>query len=345
MKTRRWFSKCSSSHLFLKTGEGVIQLPLSKRKRPSTRELNSHRMGETKREETNCYKCPVCLFDPCRWSSQWHHVPTLVGATIHLLDLLWQNIRTSCNPQTCLQKHGQWKARRKESQRCRGVHGGVCVCTWGQEGGAGKRSWKPDLLKGPEGFWRADPRWLQNREAHSELTAHMWAIKQRRKEWWPVLEDRGDGGGESSLELELKVLDMGIKGEVGKECKMGEWNVQASRLTSRWISKTLLRSLPYCRSPLHPCVIKFTMKPDPCLSGLWQGNGCVCVCVSGVQESSTWGSASLLFPLVPGPHFPQNSFSYRQWYGPDKAERMGDAHWAPLLERCSTVYKNRNTTA
>jgi len=59
-----------------------------------------------------------------------------------------------------------------------------------------------------------------------------------------VLEDRGDGGGETSLELELKVLDMESKGEVGKECKIGERNVQASRLTSRWISKTLLRSPP-----------------------------------------------------------------------------------------------------
>jgi len=59
-----------------------------------------------------------------------------------------------------------------------------------------------------------------------------------------VLEDRGDGGGETSVELELKVLVMERKGEVGQECKMGERNVQASRLTSRWISKTLLRSPP-----------------------------------------------------------------------------------------------------
>lgn len=34
------------------------------------------------------------------------------------------------------------------------------------------------------------------------------------------------------------------KGEVGKEFKMGERNVQASRLTSTWISETPLRSPP-----------------------------------------------------------------------------------------------------
>lgn len=59
-----------------------------------------------------------------------------------------------------------------------------------------------------------------------------------------MLEDRGDGGGESRLELEWKVLDTGGKGEIGQECKMGEQNVQASRLTRRRISKTLLRSPP-----------------------------------------------------------------------------------------------------
>lgn len=36
----------------------------------------------------------------------------------------------------------------------------------------------------------------------------------------------------------------GEKGEVGKEYKMGERNVQASRLTSTRISETLLRSPP-----------------------------------------------------------------------------------------------------
>lgn len=46
------------------------------------------------------------------------------------------------------------------------------------------------------------------------------------------------------VELEWKRLGTGQKGEVGKEHKMGERNVQASRLTSRRISETLLRSPP-----------------------------------------------------------------------------------------------------
>ncbi len=68
---------------------------------------------------------------------------------------------------------------------------------------------------------------------------------------------------------------------------------------------------------------------------------CVCVGGSGIQHM---GLCFSTFPLVPGPRFPQNSFSYRQWYGPDKAERMG-MHTEP---RCLSVLHHLqkcNTTA
>ncbi len=88
---------------------------------------------------------------------------------------------------------------------------GRCLCMYvRKEGGAGKRSWKPDLLKGPEGFWRADPRWLQNREAHSELNSSyvshkakkkgMVASAGRQRRWWwrkqPRIRIEGTGHGD-----------------------------------------------------------------------------------------------------------------------------------------------------
>lgn len=74
---------------------------------------------------------------------------------------------------------------------------------------------------------------------------------------------------------------------------------------------------------------------------------CVCVCVggSGIQHMGLCFSA---FPLVPGPHFPQNSFSYRQWYGLDmdliKPSGWG-THTEPRCLSASTVYKTAQVTA